>query len=180
MALLAVADNPLRQVYAALWTMLEASSAFTSYVKAGNRIKFTGTSFVHDKDTVSGGDLPEVRIGLIGHKPHLQNTSSSSQIVTTWEIRVSTGDTRLAPVLDMAWIIYCAMLGWETHLKDALLWENSGPLGDGKFVTTCRPLKIEEDLDVKELNRGNRGWAAVWRGEVEMHFRTTDVSTAAA
>ncbi len=174
MALLAEADNPLRLVYSALWTMLEASSAFTSYVKEGNRTKLTGTSLVYDSDTMGSGDLPEVRLGLAGQEIHLQNTSSSCQIVQVWEIRVSTGDLRTATLLDLNWIILCAMLGWETNLRDALTWQSS------PFVVVCRTLKIEESLDIEELNRGNRGWAAVWRGKVELTFRTTDMRTAAA
>lgn len=180
MTFLAESDNPLRQVYSALWTMLEASSAFTSYVKTGNRIKFTGTSLAYNKDAVGGADLPDVCIGLAGQDIHLQNTSSSSKIVQIWEIRVSTGDVRIAAVLDVNWIILCAMLGWETNLRDALTWESSGPKGDGKFVIVCRTLKIKDLLDEETLNRGNRGWAAVWRGEVELNFRTTDMRTAAS
>lgn len=173
MALLTESDNPLRLVYSALWTMLEASPAFTSYVKEGNRIKFTGTSRVYAKDSVGGADLPEVCIGLIGQEVHLQNTSGSSKIVQIWEIRVSTGDFRTAALLDLNWIILCAMLDWNTRLRDALTWQSE------KFVIVCRPLKIEETADEEQLNRGNRGWAAVWRGEVELNFSTTDMRTAA-
>ena len=166
-----LADNPMRMVYDALWNMLEASEAFTTAVpRAGNRIKLSDTTFVYGKDTLADADMPEVRIGLLKQFPHLQATSDSSFLTQHWEITISTGDVRFLSVLDVDWAIYRAMMGWETHLKDALEWQSK------EFVELCRPLDITETLADQKLSRGNLGWLSVWQGEVRMHFTTSDVA----
>ncbi len=169
MALDAV-DNPLRLVYTALWDMLEASAAFLSVVSGtGNRIRNDGTTYMYGKDALAGADLPQVRLLLAGHKVHLEATSNDSFWETVWEIQVATGDVRFLSVLDVNWVIYRAMLGWHTHIT-SLTWNSK------KFVHLARPLIIEEALDDKQKTPGNRGWTAVWRGEVKMHFTTSDVA----
>jgi len=164
-------DNPMRMVYDALWNMLEGSTLFTTVVpRVANRIKLSDTTFVYDKDVLADADMPQVRIELVKQYPHLQATSDSSFLTQEWQIGVFTGDVRFLTLLDVNWAIYRAMMGWETYLKNTLEWESK------TFVELCRPLEIIETLSDAKFSYGNRGWIAVWRGEVRMHFTTSDVT----
>ena len=164
-------DNPIRMVYTALWDMLEASAAFMSVVSGtGNRIRRDGTTYMFSKDSLSDADVPQVELLLVEHRPHLEATSNDSFLDTVWEIRIATGDTRFLTSLDTAWVIYRAMLGWQTQLMTGLTWQSK------TFVHLARPLKVEDQLDDKNRTPGNRGWTTAWRGEVRMHFTTSDVA----
>lgn len=165
------ADNPIRMVYTALWDMLEASASFMSVVTGtGNRIRQDGTTYMYGKDVVSDAGVPQVQLMLTGHKVHLEATSNDSFWDTTWEIQVATGDVRFMTMLDVNWVVYRAMLGWQDQLRTGLTWNSK------TFVHLARPLVIEEQIDDKRRTPGNRGWTAVWRGEVKMHFTTSDVA----
>ena len=164
-------DNPIRLVYTALWDMLEASSAFMSVVSGtGNRIRRDSGTRMFSKDALSDADVPQVELFLAGHEPHLERTTIDSFLDTVWEIRVATGDTQFESTLDTAWVIYRAMLGWQDKLLTALTWQGK------TFVHLARPLLIEEKLDDNPRTPGNRGWTTAWRGEVKMHFLTSDVA----
>lgn len=152
--------------------MLEAHGGFTeALVPLGNRIKFTGTARAPRKDTLSSTACPEVEVYCTGWKPHLERTSDGSSIHAQFEIRMTSGDQRFATLFDLEYIVYQAMLGWHTHLKTASDdWENNAR------VTLARPLNVEITLDDKELNRSIRGWSSRWKGEVELWFRTADIT----
>ncbi len=166
--------NPIRQVYTELWDLLEASSQFISVVGGtGNRIRQDGTTYMYEKDALSDADCPQVQVVLAGHKTHLQATTNDSFLTTIWEIQVATGDMRFVSVLDVFWAIYCAVENWAPTVG-ALTWQEK------TFAHLCRPLKVQETVDGRQISPGNRGWVAMWRGEVEMHFTTTDLNTAAS
>lgn len=162
--------NPIRMVYTALWDMLENSATFLSVVgDTGNRIRQDGTTYMYGKDCLSDADFPQVRIVPAGHETHLEATSNDSFLTTIWEIQVATGDMRFLTLFDVHWAVYRAMLGWQDDVM-TLTWQSK------TFVHLCRPLKITEAVGEKQSSPGNRGWAAVWRGEVKMHFDTSDVA----
>lgn len=164
------ATNPLRQVYSAFWSMLEAHSGFTDLVLVGNRIKFSGTAARSpQKPEISDADLPEVRVVQTGLHPHLQRTSNGSSLVTRWAVQIASGDQRMPALMDVQWAIYRALMGWETHVQ-ALQWESK------EFVTVCRPLEVKVELTDRRANRGIRGWSDVWAGEVIMWFATADLA----
>lgn len=161
--------NPLRLVHTAIWTMLEANSDFTTLVPSGNRIKFSGTDTpAPDKDTLSTADVPEVRVLDTGFRPHLQQTSSSSSLTMEVQIQVTTGEQEFADLLDVQWAIYRAMLGWETYLKATITWATKA------CVTLCRPLAVRSLLGAK-TDRGLKGWSAVWAGQIQLDFTTSDL-----
>ena len=60
------ADNPLRQVHEALWTLLAAHSDFNSLVPAGmRRVNWIGSSRAPEIDEgLSSADYPRVRISF--------------------------------------------------------------------------------------------------------------------
>jgi hypothetical protein len=164
-------DNPIRLVYDALWDMLEANSLFVSHVK--RKVQFTGTAMHPELDSVSEADLPEVRIILAGNKSHSHNTSDSSRLTLVWQIQVATGEMRFAPLLDVQWIIYCAMHHWDVHVK-TLTWN------DAEFVKGCYVEEAAETDDNRELNRGSKGWSTVWQGVTDCWFKTSDVEAVGA
>jgi hypothetical protein len=162
--------NPLRLVHSAIWTMLEAESTFTSLVPTGNRIKYSGTAErAPDKDTLSGADVPEVRVLDTGFRPHLQQTSSSSSLTIEVQIQVTSGNQEFSTLLDVQWAIYRAMKDWATHLKDTIQWASKN------CVTLCRPLAVRSTLGNKTMDRGLKGWSAVWAGEIQLDFTTSDL-----
>lgn len=164
------ADNPLRQVYTAIWSMLEAHTGFTDLVKTGNRIKYDGTTiYSPEKPQISSDDVPEVRVFQSGFKPHLEATTHGSNLDTYWSVQIASGAQEQPTLMDVQWAVYRALKGWQTNLK-SLTWESK------TFVTLCRPLEVKCTMHDKRLNRGIRGWSDLWAGEVSMWFDTADVA----
>ncbi len=96
-------QDPLTQVYTALWGLLEADPAWCGLVKPANRIKFLGPSASPRKDEAASADFPEVRIEATAMTPHLNADSSNSRVTARFEIRVASGeqgyDAALFPAL---------------------------------------------------------------------------------
>lgn len=163
--------DPFTQVHDAIWDILEANSAFTSLVSAGNRIKFSDTSNVKDpiKDSVLAADLPEVRVICEAIRHHLQATSSTTFAVAVWSIQVSSGDLRFqAALFPVMWQIYRAMSTWKDTFDTLTLNARA-------FTLPLKPQDARIGVNETELLRGVRGWASVWTSEVEMFFRTIDM-----
>ena len=163
------ADNPLKKVHNATWTLLEARAELMALVKVGNRIKYIGSSPSPEKNEGLGTDFPEMRLLPVGMKPHLQETSTTSKLIVVWQIQIASGDQRLQELLDIEWELYRALKTWSTHLREALTWQGK------EFVTLARPLETKIVLGNKEADRGIRGWSAVWTGETQLNFTTSDL-----
>jgi hypothetical protein len=163
-------NNPLRQVYDAIWTLLEANTEFEAEMEDGNKIKLNVTQQAPWFDEVSTADLPESR-GLSSKitGPH-QQTSNASFMTAEFKIEVSTGDQGQYILFDVLWAVYEAMRPWEDVLT-ALTWN------DKTFVhlAKCLEAPITEEDGTK--NRGIQGWSCAWRGYIEMHFTSTDLGT---
>jgi len=163
--------DPITQVYYALWSLLEAHEPLAQLVKVGNRIKFSGATRDPVKAEVSDADLPELRIVPVSSTPHLQRTSNASSILKRLRIEVSTGDQRVdAGLFAMEWEIYRALSTWAATLT-ALTWNSK------KYVRLARPVTVQDGTAQADLERGIRGWAAVWECEVEMWFDTADMQS---
>lgn len=160
--------NPLRLVYTALWTMLEAHAPLMALVLPGNRIKYTGTVLAVGKDTLANADTPELRLVATGFAPHLQQTSSGSSMIIYWAVQITSGDQRFETVLNVQWEVWRALRDWEDTLP-ALEFESK------RFVTHSRPLAGRMSLDNKALNRGVRGWTTVWACETRLDWTTSDL-----
>jgi hypothetical protein len=162
------ADNPLKQIYNAIWSLLEARSELTDLVLIGDRIKYIGSSRAPEKNEVLSTDFPEIRVIPVQSKPHLDQDSTSSGWIVVWQVQIASGDQRLQTVLDVEWEVYRAMQTWRTHVMP-LTWKGK------EFVHLARPIETVWELDNKRLNRGIRGWSAVWAGETHMNFTTADL-----
>jgi len=171
-------QNPLWQVYNALWTLLEADAAFCLAVPAMNRIKYTDTTDRHpDKDNALDADFPMVRIRCLGGRPRAHRTSNSSMIELRWTIEIYTGDQRLAThdktkVFDVSWAIWKALINWQTYLYD-FTWN-----GNTFIVRYCRAAEITDELSHEDIQRKQLGWRSVWTGDTDVWFTTTDLTLA--
>ncbi len=165
--------NPIKQVFSALWTMLEANSDFTSLVKVGNRIKYTGSNIEPDKQQIALADTPEVRVVCTGMKPWIEPdgkreyyASNATFLTVTWAVEVNTGDGGMWPLLNVMFAVFRALRDWRTHM-DALTW-NEAP-----FIHRCVPGEAKVNRTDPQLNRGIRGWVTVWTGETNMQFQSS-------
>ncbi len=167
-----MATDPFTLVYEALRDLLLANADFAREVKQGNRMFYVGAARRPDKETVQDSDRPEVRLAPAGGEAHLMATSSSSKIVKRLRIEVTTGDMRVDERLfPVQWAVYRAMVGWQAALA-ALRWGTM----DKSFVVVAKLNAVTEGLSESDLNRGIRGWAAVWECEIEMWFPTTELT----
>lgn len=168
-------QNPLWQVYNALWSLLESDSDFTTAVPSMNRIKYTSTIDRHpDKDSALDEDFPFVRIRSLGSEPRAHNTSSSSIIDMRWSIEVFSGDQRLATadankISDVSWAIYKALVNWKAYVYD-FTWD-----GKDFKVRHCKAVEVKDSLSDDELHLTQIGWKSVWIGETTVWFTTTDL-----
>ncbi|MGO8744624.1 MAG: hypothetical protein ACLQNE_01420 [Thermoguttaceae bacterium] len=157
-------QDPLTQVYTALWGLLEADPAWCGLVKPANRIKFLGPNVSPRKDEAVSADFPEVRIEAAAMTPHLNADSSNSRVTARFEIRVASGqqgyDAALFPVL---WQTLRALHGYQAALM-ALVWRGQ------PFVKRVQSQEASIGAKDPSLQRGNRWWSAVWVCEVEMWF----------
>lgn len=168
-------SNSTWLVYNALWTILEASSSFTTAVHADNRIKYTDTSDREpDRHTSTYKDFPAVRIRPLGLGPHAHRTSNSSMKSLRWAIDVFSGEQRLAEdvdaIADVDDAIYNAMVNWKTTMSTFT------HAAHGFVVPWCGMLEAETGLTQDEYQTTQRGWKTVWIGETDVWFQTTSLS----
>lgn len=157
--------NPYDALLDALWGILEADGGFRDLVPIGNRIKFSGRDREPMKENVSEADLPEVRIIITGSRPHPKRTSSSHCDTVTVEIQVSSGDQRLSYMHNpIRWVVYRAMSEIETELRHRCRWNGQ------KIAKVAAPTKVSDGVSTADLNRGIKGWSAVWACDVELWF----------
>lgn len=171
---MAAEDSPVKKVFDALWALLEAWTGFTDLVPVGNRVKYMegvpGTLQV--KQEVSDADLPEVQIIPTGMETNYTLNSSHTELWAEFEIRVSTGDVRIDAVLfPLQWEIYRALAGASAALA-LLEWS-----GKAEFVKSLVANVISEGVLDPDLNRGIKGWSAVWSCRVHMTFTLSDLTT---
>jgi len=160
--------NPLRLVYEAIWSFLEAQPDFAAGVPVGDRIKYTGTDPYVDKETLTQSDYPQVRVVARGLAPHLERTSNASSVNVLWMIEISSGTQRFATLFDVEWWILQAMVDWRTHMSGLAM-------GASGYVTNCRPVQVKTDLGGPQRDKGNKGWSSVWAGETEIWLKTSEL-----
>lgn len=158
-------SDPITKVFDGLWAMLEGDSRFTALVPSNNRIKYNTRE--GDKLEVSTADFPDTRIRYLGGTPHTERTSNSSTLFLVWSVEVATGDQRYATIFPIEWAVYCALLGWGTHLRTLTYGGVAGFVKNAYYTGTTTAA-----IDNNQLNRGTKGWSSVWQGEVQMWFAT--------
>ena len=161
---MALVIDPLTQVYNATWSLFAASDDFTSVVKTGNRIAYTGQARQPEKTSVSTEDFPEVRLTPMGGEYGPRRDTAGREWLERYEVIIHTGDRRVDAFLyPVRWAVVQALADWETILQ-ALTWK------DTTFVL-CSELKVmnvgTSEIDIK---RNVEGWASVATLEVTMWF----------
>jgi len=163
--------DPIFQIFQGIWDCLEASTAFTDLVLAGNRIDYTSDKRTADKPGLTTADTPQVRVVQLSLRGNIPRTSNSCSLEVFWGIEVKVGDKRLEMLTELQWAIYAAMSNWFTYLRDAVTW-----LGEN-VVTRCLPMQADTDYAVKSGDQAPAGWVSVWRGSTELFVLTGDAQT---
>lgn len=161
--------TPYSKVYDAIWALLEASAEFTTLFPVANRIKYgTQTDRQPHKPNQQSADTPEVMLVAMGGPINLQNTSSTTKVVQSYDLVVNTGDYRLNEyIFPIAWIVTCRAKAWCQHLA-SLLWRGAN------YVKVVRITNSTIGESPERRKRGIKGWSSVMTFEVEMHFSTND------
>lgn len=164
-----MASNPFSLVFDALWDLFETNTELTDLVRPGNRIKYNSTDNRDPvKAEVQDADMPEVILITDGFTSNLYHTSTSTSCKRSYAFVINTGDLRVNYRLNaVEWELFVAMLRWKDVLT-SLTWNGLN------FVKSVRMLTVSEGLSDNQ-QRLMRGWAALWRCEVEMHFKTADL-----
>ena len=157
--------DPLTQVHAALWSLLEADPTWCAMVPAGNRIKFSGKSVSPRKDQqLSPADRPEVQIRAANVSPYLNADSSNTKVTARFEVQITTGeqgfDASLFPVL---WETIRALHGYRTVLSP-LTWAGL------TFVKRVQAQPGDIGIGRGDADRGMLWWGVLWGCELEMWF----------
>lgn len=161
--------DPITLCYEKLVDMLSEHTGFTTLVKTGNLIRFSGKNRDPIKSQVSVSDLPEVRVVPRGGVPHIQRTSNSSSMIEVFEVQIASGDQRVdAALFPVKWEVYRALSGWASALM-ALTWKSK------TFVKLVRPIDISDGVAEGDLRRGIEGWSSIWSVEIHMWFSTVDL-----
>lgn len=168
------AGNPLYDIHAQLWTMLEAVSAITDNVHADNRIKLTSSAdSILAMDVSAIEDVPELAVVDAGTEIGDRVASNATHIVQQWEVwlRGCTQNNDLYTTIKLG--VIRALLNWDdatTGLKaSALSW--TGSYGcDG--VQNSDVKNVNESILRSKITH-NRGWSALWVGVTDLWFGHT-------
>lgn len=158
------AGNPLWEVHDAIWTMLEASTDFTTEVPDGNRVNYTESDFSPEKHNLAAADVPQVMVRQAGMELGERVASNATHVVLKFEVLVHTGQQPIDRLLDVQWAVFRALLEWETYLQDALTW------GGENYVRNADMISTEDSVTNKDLHRNLKGWTSVWAGLVDCWF----------
>lgn len=164
--------NPYDAVVRGLWQMLEANADFCALVQPGNRIKFLGEEGRDPiKVEVGSADFPEVRIVETTNTPHPHKTSSAHRDTVSYEIQVSTGDQRLDEYHNaLRWIVFQVMANMEKWLRKHVTFDGAN------IVQEARPVSCRSGYAEVDLNRGVKGWAAIWSVEIGIWWQASTIT----
>jgi hypothetical protein len=163
-------DNPFSMCYTGIVKLLLANKHFNRMVETSNLIRFDAKNKRDPlKSVVEAGDLCEVIVSQDGMAMNLGQTSTTTMVLKRYSILLSTGDKRINDFLNQVqWEIFVCMSNWKSVITP-LQWRGAG------FVKRAAVLDVSEGLSDPAANRKIEGWSAVWRCEIEMHFKKTDI-----
>lgn len=169
-----MSSNPLSLVYDALFDLVKRHPDCDDLFKTRNLVRYDHAQDRDPvKDKIQDADLPELVLLANGATVGMERTSCGSMMVRRYSWLMSTGDMRIAyRLLPVQWMLFEALHNWKQVLT-ALVW----PEGSGRhFVKRLDVTDVAEGLSDPEANRGIRGWSSIWGCEVEMWFKTADVT----
>jgi len=154
--------NPYRQVYDALWDMLERHKGWSGLVKPGNRVKYLD-KVIPKLDEIASADLPTLIIIPVGSGPSLHHDSSAAVLVKRFSIFVATGDRSVGSLFDIEFQAFRAMADFRS-IKSDLEWRGHA---------FCTHMNLTEISDSEIEDRGLLGWTSIWACEAHMNFPLT-------
>ncbi len=169
------APDPIGDIQARLWTLLESRSDFTDLVTPKNRIKDAESDSQRSGrelgEGTRAGDTPRVRIMPATAPLSLWNTSSSSKVVWQFRIEVDTGEKRPASILlPLCFAITRAIGNWQdaTAGLTTLEW----PAGY-TYVKHVEFHSIEAERGPGKTEDLPRGFSAVGAVDIECWWQTS-------
>jgi hypothetical protein len=167
-----LANNPLGLVHNGLMAVLDADATLQTLLgnKPGNIARWLGSSRVSDPEDLISDDHPRLSLLEKGTENLVHHSSSHTEWHVKWELQVSTAEQWLHTLIDINWRIFVAIKGWKTYF-DANVLYNGEPL-----VFQLKTTETTNILDRNELNRGIRGWSAIWNGVTKMQFTTSELT----
>ena len=163
--------DPVNKTIDELWALFLADSDFVALVKAANTIQYNSeTDDNQVKATLSFADLPEVAIIYTGGDCNINESSSSSKLFANFQVLINTGENRLTVLATkLSWLTLCKITSWRTQLA-ALTWYGQG------FIKAIRMPTVTVGESNPQRNRNINGWVVMWNVQMEMHFRTTQLT----
>lgn len=175
-------DSPQKQVFDAIWALLEAFEPFTDLVPEANRLKLEGLPTLTDAATSPGvtperepSDVAEVLLRPVGALPVACRTSNGSNLGMRWAIQVRIVNFKLSTLFAVWWAVYRAMIPWKT-IMSALVWESEEAVEVPGFVTASRLHEGDEEIPLDKLMEARSDWMTVWTGATDMWFPTADIT----
>jgi len=159
--------NPLRDIYDAVWAMLEDTdqSSFSTKVAEQNRIKHSSSAEDILSWEVEAVPLsPEAAVVITKLKPADRPNSSCQLLVVEWEVWVRLTDSANATFLDIQWEIYKALLNWEPKLRATLV------LDANYYCRNVDTMSVDQSFLV---GKKPNGWRAAWVGQCDCWFQHT-------
>ena len=155
--------NPFQIILNALWASLDRP-ALLALVPEGNRHKFADNIPV--KEEIATRDRPELRIVPVAGLFNPNITNADTEITKQFQIQAITGSRKLAPVSELEFEIFRAVLAPDF---DELEWEGKS------FVQNVRIVSATEMEKNQDLNQGIVGWVTILTVQVSMIFQTSDL-----
>jgi hypothetical protein len=172
--------------YASVWNLLNSKYDFQLLFGTSpnpRQVRLDDPRYLKsnpDSDDLAKAAFPRVRVAITELKPMTERDSSSSQCTATFEIQVWSGVQQQRLVLDAAWVIYRAMLGWRLYARQQVFWQGSSCICDvdARSVTVEWPeLEGRGEGSDKRDSKGYEQWLAVYQTVVQFYFKTTDLQT---
>lgn len=157
------AGNIFWEVHDKLWDLLEAKTTFTDLVPVGNRIKFTGSKRMPEKEMASIADTPEVKVWCAGVTSIDRRASNSTTMQIQWEVLVHSGQQSFEQFFNVQWAVWAALMNWDVTMRAILI-------GTENPVKNCDILSSKDSLRDDSKNHNLRGWGSVWVGRTDCWF----------
>jgi hypothetical protein len=165
--------NPFRDVYDAIWTLLEAEQDFIDVFPTElQRVKYNA-AYPWDSATGQTADSPtppakyaKCRVAWKGILDRPEDSSNGSTCVGTFTIDIATSSELQGIIMDATWAVMKAMSNWRS-IQAAVTW-------NGSYVAigvSSRAVKIDESEARSALAKGH--WLSLWQMEVTFGFQTS-------
>ena len=162
--------NPFTDVRNAVWTTLEASSAFTTLVPTHNRLKLDQKrGRKRGTPRYAAGPVVRIEPAMGQFNPHMDSSASMVTYVLTFEFLHQ--DERPDDLDDVMWATLRAMAA--AFAKTSTV--RSLTFNDKTYVIDCRLRQYEEKFGRGNTKEQTEKWVALWSFEVDMVFQTSDL-----